>query len=483
MSITTRTNRATNPNVAVDATGWSAVAGTGGTATGARNTGAGYDGAAGFFRVSWTAATTAVTGGINYLQTGLEAATEYTHSVFVRPNKNQSVALSAQYQTAAAANVNLVTGSTVSAAANQWTRLSVTGTSGAAVDRVVLSAAAVAPGVNWANGDTFDGDLMVITTGAVLLNPFDGSTANANSTMYAWSGSANASTSTATVYQPALALLNILGDDPCDRVEVTVTDMVPTESTYTLWRTVDGERQAVRGFRSVVFNTSDFAVDYEAPLGRVITYELQALAGLAQGMPASTANTTLGTATQDYGWIQDPLNPDSAMKLYGDAAPGGQINLEHDSVKSLKYPAEVNLVPIMGASKPVALIGQRSSAQNITFDMATEAELYASELRALIMQAPLLLIRPVKAWASALPGLCYVTPPEPEEMPVNEAWGGQLIRWRFVTPLVAAPAMNVLVPKWTYGDVQALWTTYQQAATSLSGRSYLAVKKNPATGL
>jgi hypothetical protein len=51
--------------------------------------------------------------------------------------------------------------------------------------------------------------------------------------------------------------------------------------------------------------------------------------------------------------------------------------------------------------------------------------------------------------------------------------------WTLGGDLVAAPTMNVLIPIWTYGKVQALWATYQQAQTTLSGKTYLDVLKSP----
>lgn len=67
----------------------------------------------------------------------------------------------------------------------------------------------------------------------------------------------------------------------------------------------------------------------------------------------------------------------------------------------------------------------------------------------------------------------------PREQPVDEAWGGKLVRWELVGDLVAAPTMNVLVPLWSYGDVKNLWSTYQQAQTALAGKTYLDVMKSP----
>jgi hypothetical protein len=482
MSVVVRTNRATNPNVTAAATNWAAVAGTGGTASGARNTGDGYDGGAGFYRVSWTVATTALSGGFTYTQTGLSASTQYTHAIYVRSSKAQTVFLKAQYQNSSSTNVGAATnGTAVALVANEWARITVTATSGAAVDRVVLTAAATTGGANWANGDTFDGDCIQIELGATATDFFDGSYANGGGQAYAWTGTADASTSTATAYNPTLTLV-AKTDAPTDRVEITIADLYPAEATVTVYRTVDGFRRPVREGENLVVIGTDAVVDYEAPLGRVITYELEITAGLALGGPGASGTVTL-TPAGSYGWIQDPLDPASAIKLYGDVGPNGESALTDQSVHNLAYAADVSLIPIMGSSEPVALIGQRMVASKIPFNILTDAAEHTTNLRDLLMQAPLVLIRTLPTWGTALPALCYCAPPEPTEDPINAPYGGTLTSWSFETGLVAPPRMKLVVPIWTYGDVQALWTTYQQAQTALSGKTYLAVRISPPNGL
>jgi hypothetical protein len=477
MTVTVRTNRATNPKSAANSTRYGTLPGTGGSASGARNSGTGYTGAAGFFRVTWSIATSSISGGDVYTQTGLSAATTYSFAMAVRSSKAQAVQLNAQYQNSSAVNVGSSTNGAIFAlAANVWTIITCENAlSGAAVDRVVLTAAATTGGSNWANGDTFDVGFVLIETGATAGPEFDGSFTNANSTMFAWTGSADASTSTATLYVPSLALLD-KHDDPCDRVEITITDLPPTANVTTLWRTADGKRQAVRGARRRNITGSDFIEDFEPPLNRSISYELEVVSGV--GLGGSTAPQSL-VVFATSGWIQDPLDPSSAIRLYGDAGPDGEPALTGQALKAFEYAADVSIISILGSPDPVAIIGQRMSASGVSFSMITEAAQQATNLRNLLLQAPLLLIRPLPGWAGALPGLCYVAPPLPTELPVDEAWGGTVIKWSIESPLVAAPTMNVLVPIWTFGDVAALWLTYQQAQTALAGKTYLDVRKSP----
>lgn len=475
MSITTRTNLATNPSAGLNATGYAAVAGTGGTAAIAWNSGAGYQGIPGYPRVTWTVATSAITGGISYTQAVMAAATQYTAQIWVRCSKAQSLALKVDFKDAATATVNTVTGSTVAVAANTWTRLTVTGTSGALVTNALFTALAVTGGSNWANTDWLDGEAILVETGAVVGTYFDGSFVNAGSVMYAWSGSANASTSTAKTYTPAIALV-AKTDAPCPRVEVTITDLTPTANTVTVWRSADGKRQAVRGARKRTMTASDFVVDYEAPLNRALSYEVEVTAGVNALAAVTPVTVTLTSVT---GWMQDPLVPSSAIPISGTGATDGSPSLRAQALQEFEYAAGMTLVDILGSPDWVALIGQRMSASNVDFSLVTEAAQQTTNLRNLIKNSGLLLVRPVQPWGTALPGLCYIASASPAELPVNTYWGGMVTNWAIKTSLVAAPTMNVLVPVWTYGDVQALWATYQQAQTALAAKTYLDVLKSP----
>lgn len=476
MSIITRTNLATNPSAA-STTNFAAVAGTGGTANIAFNAGTSYSGT-GFVRTTWTVATTAVSGGFSYTQTGLAAATQYSHQVWVQSSITQKVALSAQYRNSSHANVGAATaGTIVTLTAGTWTQLTVTATSGAAVTEVVLTAAAASGGVVWPIGATFDGEAVCIETTAAPGAYFDGSFVDGLSVLYQWTGTANASTSTAITYTPAITCV-VKNDAPTDRVIVTVSDLTPFDNTVNLWRTADGIRKPVAGAQGWTVNTSNAVTDYAPPLNRTVSYDLEVTAGISAGVATPTANVTV-TAT--HGWIQDPLVPGTAVPLYGDVGPTGEAGLDDSAVKNTEYVAAVTMLQIQGSAEPIALIGQRQAGSGIAFDMTTDSAVHAADLLNLLNQAAPLLIRPLPEWSAALPGLCYLAVPKQARMPQNEAWGGTTVHWSVTGDLVAAPTNNILVAVFTYTTVAGIWTTYQQAQTTLSGlgRTYLDVLKSP----
>lgn len=477
MTTTVRTNYAKNPNAQTLSSYFSINSGTGGTSNVTWNSGVGFDGEAGFIRSAWTVATSSISGGVTYTQTGLTQNTQYTHSIHVRSSKNQTLRMTAQYQNSSSVNVgSLNLGTGVAVTADTWYRLQMTANGGAAVDRVVLKVEAMTGGSNWANGDTLDSDGVLIEVGPSLGTYFDGDYVDGAGVEYLWTGTANDSTSTATTYIPTLTLLH-KSDAPCDRVEVTVTDLQPSVHNVTIWRTADGIRRPVRGVRKVDVVGSDFFVDYEAPLGRLLTYEIEMISGFGYGSDTEPATITVNAA---QGWIQDPLDPGSAQRLIAnDVGETGDAMLMDPSIKKIEYPATVAMFDISGSNEPVALLGPRKLAAGIPFEISTNSDAAAEGLRDLIKQTPLILIRPLPEWSAALPGVCYTAAPTPVELPINEANGGHLIEWRFETPLIAAPTNPVVIPTWTYEDWAALWATYQTAQTALTGDSYLQVKKSP----
>lgn len=482
MSVTTRTNRAYNPSAATAATNYGSVSGTGGTAAGTQNSGAGFDSQNGFYRVAWTVATSAVSGGVTYLQPGLSASTQYTHSVHVRSSKAQTVRLTAQYQTSGSVNTGTaVNSSAIALAANTWTRINVTSTSTGTTERVLLTVAAFTGGSNWANGDTLDLDGVLIEATGTLGNYFDGSYVGGLGHVYAWTGTEHLSPSTDLLYDPVLTLL-AKTDAPCARVEITISDLAPTAHRVNLWRTADGRRRRVRSYSNVEVVGSDFTTDYEAPLNRVINYEIEVLSGVGTGGPDGSESVTLSTP-DGCGYIQDPLVPDTAIKVFAVAGPNGEPTLLPSALSKLSYHVDGELVSILGSPEPVGLLGQRMRAGNVPFDMFTDAAQQSTDMRNLLLDSSVLLIRPGADWGNSLPGLCYVAPPDAEELPVGIPFGNAYTEWKFTASLMAPPEMSVVVPFWTYQDWQDLWTTYQSAQTALSGKSYLAVRRSPANGV
>lgn len=277
------------------------------------------------------------------------------------------------------------------------------------------------------------------------------------------------------------------GSSPCPNVVITVTGLTAgADDTVNIWRTADGDRTAVRGTRGMTINGSGTVTDYEAPQGRPIAYDLEVVSGPDAGVITPTATITVPANLDSMGkptwWIQDPLVPGSAIELAVTKGDGSRPSLTAAAVKSLEYDSDVNIIPVAGSNKPVAIGGQRLIPQNVPFDAFTNTAQTATQLRNLIEQTAVLLIRPPGTDRDAgIPGLFYGAFAKPVAQPINVAWGGTLTKWSLTGSGVASPTAAILVPIWTYGTVAALWSAYQDAQTAYSslGMTYLDVQKSP----
>lgn len=191
-----RTNLATNPDAA-SVTSYSAVAGTGGTAAITNQSSGGHTGT-NFNRVTWSVATTAVSGGCLYgSTTGLTAGLPYATSIWVKSSIAQRVYLGIDWNTAGGGYISSTAGAAVNLTANVWTQLFATGTAPATATQANLSVlATTGGGVVWPINATLDVDDVLFEYGSVLRPNFSGVTAAAGDFTYAWTGTANASTST-----------------------------------------------------------------------------------------------------------------------------------------------------------------------------------------------------------------------------------------------------------------------------------------------
>lgn len=184
-------NAATNPSVEVNATGWNVVAGTSGVATGARVEDGGNAASGSYtYRVTWTTATTAVSGGIrvdagSVFGAGLGATGSYGAQISVKPSKTQRLQARIRYLDSG----NNIVGSDYMGAetvctGGSWTTLRLQQDGGipttATKTEVHVLAVPGTSGSNWAINDTLRGDaLMTWEDGAASDTYFDGDTPGA----------------------------------------------------------------------------------------------------------------------------------------------------------------------------------------------------------------------------------------------------------------------------------------------------------------
>lgn len=276
--------------------------------------------------------------------------------------------------------------------------------------------------------------------------------------------------------------LEALYGAPCPRVGITLDAMpTATASVVTVWRSSSGgKRRPVRGFQRRTVYGADYVIDYEAPLGREVTYELEVVSG-ATVPEIVSATVTLDATT---GYVQDPLVPATAVAISG--RRDGRPFLTSETFAKLEYAMAESLVPILGSDEPVSLAGERLAAAGIPFVLLARAADQSGSLRSIVRTAHPICVRPLPSWpgASALPDVMYLASGSIVEEPAELQNGIRMARFRVTGDVVAPGSMSILVPIWTYAEVEALWSTYgqkQQAATAV-GASYLADLRDPTLG-
>lgn len=272
--------------------------------------------------------------------------------------------------------------------------------------------------------------------------------------------------------------VDALLDAPCPRIGITITSLGIGASVVSVWRTADGERNPVRGARRADMSDAAYVIDYDAPLGRPITYEVEVISGPTGATRVTSSSVTVDSAT---GWIMDPLIPQTAVPVVGDSTD--ETYLRSQALSELEYSADVSIFKIMGSDKPLALFGQRMAERGLDTSMSTRSAEQNAGLEKLLKSTGQLLFRPLPGWGTrTLPGVLFLANATAIQLPVDVSWGGNLTRWELKSDVVAAPAIRVLTATFTYGDVEILMDTYQQKQDLMAGKTYLDDLKNPLGG-
>lgn len=269
-------------------------------------------------------------------------------------------------------------------------------------------------------------------------------------------------------------------DAPTDRAGITITGLGVGDSTVTLWRLADGDREALSGYRRVMMNDAEFVEDTHCPLGRNVTYEVEVLSGPLGASRTSSNTVFLPSVT---GFLQDALVPENCVPIVGKRRDNGDIYLRAEALQSLEYQADISIFKIMGNRKPMALFGERMAETGLDTSVGTRSAEQNTKLLELIQSSAQLVFRPLPEWGDiGLEGTMFIANAVARRTPVNVQYGGKITWWDLVSDVVAAPAIRVLTSTWTYGDVEILMSTYQQKQDLMAGKTYLDDLKNPIGG-
>lgn len=266
-----------------------------------------------------------------------------------------------------------------------------------------------------------------------------------------------------------------LVDAPCPRVGVTVTGLGVGDSVVSVWRSADGLREPVRGARRVTLVDSAYLIDYDAPLSRPVTYEVEVISGPSGADRVTSSSVTVNS---DSAWIMDPLVPQSAVPITRQLTSTGEPTFAVEAMNKIDYVMNSQLFNILGSDKPMALFGQRAAAAGVDLSMITDAAEQNTRLRSLFASSGVLLVRLPASWAEFIPGAWFALVATVSEQPRGASQGDPGTVWNLSADTVAAPTLKVLTATFTYGDVALLFATYQQKQDSTTG-SYLDDLKHP----
>lgn len=182
------TNLITNPSVESSSSGWGTNFGTSGTGTSTRFANGGWSDN-GYFSMTWTATPTVTWGGVaGPSSLPVTAGQVYAFSAWVRLSRAQPAYVYLRPNTYPT-NGDLG-GSSVSATANTWTRVTGTGTIPSGVTSVQIRIERSGGG-SWVSGDVLDVSSLMLTQGSTVHQYADGNTSG-----WVWNGTTNTSTST-----------------------------------------------------------------------------------------------------------------------------------------------------------------------------------------------------------------------------------------------------------------------------------------------
>lgn len=272
------------------------------------------------------------------------------------------------------------------------------------------------------------------------------------------------------------------GDGPW--ADITVTGLsLAGSAVLTLWRsTPGGERVPVRGGRNLEAIDSLNLIDYEVPLARPVTYEVEVVSGPDTGAVIAPASVTVASSC---GYVHDPLDPSVVVPVWATRAPSGQPVLAGTAWRELTRSADVSVHNVLGSRLPVAIGGQRRAPSGVDLSMLTDAETQNTLLRNMVDGASVLVVRGLPAWlGEAWPAVAYVALPEVVESPLKSGRaaagaGSYLTRWTLQGSVVRATTARVLIALFTYQDVQDFFATYSQKQLSAGGGTYLDDQKKP----
>lgn len=202
--------------------------------------------------------------------------------------------------------------------------------------------------------------------------------------------------------------------------------------------------------------------------------------GDTEPVPAPTAATI--TVASDSAWMQDPLDPRSAVPVACVRGVDGLILLS-PSAGEIARAMPADLVQVQGARLPVASLGVRQAPAGVQLHLRAITAAQGALVKALahlVDTAGTVVLRGLPADVPLDP-VAHVIAPDVRDSPVVDGLLGPRRDWVMSVTQVRAPSPRIAVPWWTYDQVRALWAgfSYDQVTVARPGATYLDWLRDP----
>lgn len=187
------------------------------------------------------------------------------------------------------------------------------------------------------------------------------------------------------------------------------------------------------------------------------------------------------TVTSPQAWIQDPLNPSSAVPVAGVRADDSLL-LVSGTAETITRRQAADLAQVLGADLPVASLGVRQKPSGIPLHLraiaATQGALITA-MASMLDTAGQLVIRGLPPSIPIDP-VVHVIAPDVQDSPVVGGLLGPRRDWVMTLTQTRPTTLRVAVPWWTYDQVKALvqaqvspTATYDQVVAAMpAGKTY-----------
>jgi hypothetical protein len=259
-----------------------------------------------------------------------------------------------------------------------------------------------------------------------------------------------------------------------DGLDAVSSSVITVEVSWDAGETWNG----VRGASAITVTGGTFIRDHVPALNIESTYRLTVVSGAT--VPATLEATI--TPTSSTAWIQDPLDPHSAVAV-GSVYDSGSLTLLSSTAASIVRSQPFDAISVLGDPLVTASIGTRLTAASIPLALyglpASQGALITS-LRALFASAGQLAIRGLPTYVPVDP-VAHVIAGDVTESPVVDGVLGTRNDWTMTLVQTRPSSLRIVIPWWTYDQVKALWSgyTYADATSARPSDTYLDWLRDP----